>query len=219
MGIKSFAKHSAVLGLRGGGQIASGVLQEYLDQGMIKLYTDSRMLRLSVFIDEEADVVYYTVPDVAVTSIEDSSKLIQINRVSYTDPATPTQATINSSRVLGKYQYSFKSTVSSGAISRSLYLHYVPGMTVLSGLEIVRACSSKLDDFVPEEMLTDAREALTALIKHNLLSETGKPWTEPNLAAQEMGKYMAHMGKIKIAAETDFTQRDLTAHSAVPFII
>lgn len=220
MSIRDFASKSAVLGLRGGGQIAKGMLSEYTDSALIKLYLDSRMLRLSVFMDQVQDQAWYTVPAIDVDDLESESRLIQLNRVSYSDPDAPSQETINSTTVIGRDRYSFKSSVTAtNTIERALKFHSAPGADVKMGLELVRACSSKSDEYVPPEVETDARDALTALVKHLLLSETGKPWHNPDLARLEMSLYLIYMAKIKMSAETDFTQRDLTATSAVPFII
>mgnify|MGYP001579124769 CR=1 FL=1 len=219
MGIKTHAQSLAVLGLRGGGQMAAALISEYLDTAMIKLYSDSDMLRLPVYIDQVAGTREYTIPVPTVDDLEDDRHLVCMNRVTYDDPDVPVASEIISRSVVSRATYGINAVASGGSVTWKLELYSDPGDSVLSGLEMVYACTSALDDYVPPEGMADARDALTALLKHKLFSETGKPWTDPKMADQEMGKYLSYIGSLRIAAETDFTQRDLTATSAIPFII
>jgi len=222
MGIKLFAKSAAVLGLRGGGQIAGALLDEYLDIAMIRLYSDTDMLRLPVYISLVEDQKEYTIPDPDVDDLELDRHLVCLSRVSYgspADPLDPQPAEITSRALLSRRTYGFNASSASSAVAWALELYSLPGDSVTKGLELVQAYTSKKDEYVPYQAQSDARSAVTAFLKHQLFSETGKPWTDPNMAMQELSKYLAHSGNLKIAAERDFTQRDLTAHSAVPFII
>jgi len=221
MGIRINAKNEAVLGLRGGGQLSQAMLDHYLDNAMIRLYSDTDMLRLPVYISIVQDTTDYTVPSPSVTGIENAKHLLSTSFVSYdaADEADPQPEEIISRTPVSRQLYSMIASASSGSVAWSLRLGWKPGSSIVRGLELIHAYTSKLDDYVPAFVENDAQTAITALLRYYIQSETGKPWTDMNAAGLEFSKYLAYSGRIKISGSTDFTSRDMAASAANPFII
>ena len=216
------ARQEAVNGLRGGGQIAPALLAQRAENALKRLYLDSNMLSIPVYIDQEEDERIYTIPDPVVTGLEIDRHLLRLNQVAYDAPAdedNPLPSEVSARNEISKANYGITTSVASSAVVWSLELYWTPGDDVTAGLELVQAYSSALDDYIPAPARTDARTALTALLRHLFMIDTGRPWTDPESAPAELGKYMAYMGRIRISANTEFTDRTLTAQSSRPFII
>jgi hypothetical protein len=219
MGLLDNAKNTSLLGLRGAGQISPAMLSQYGERAIKKFYLDSGILRIATYIDEVEGQKSYSIEAPEIDSIANASRIISLGITSFEDNDSPSESTLQYVSPVLASHYSVKPWVSSGSLTWKLELGWEPGQSREMALQLVQAYSATIDDHIPGFVETEATEAITALIRHYLLSETGRPWTEPQLAMAEFGKYMLEMGKCRISAEKGYTQADITAKPVMPFVI
>jgi len=219
MGIKSDAKAFAILGIGKGGQISPALLDEYANMGMRRFYLESLTLRLPVYISEVVDQAEYDLPSPAISPLSPDCALISLSRITYSNPSTPSYQDIVSRVPISPASFSIKATDEHALAEWKLRLLQKPSQSRVSSLELIQAYSSTSDDYVPVWVLGDAREAVMAFVRYMLFSEPGKPWTAPEAASSEMGKFMAHVGRARIAADRDFIKKDLTASPRIKFTL
>ena len=70
---------------------------------------------------------------------------------------------------------------------------------------------------IDEFMFEDYNEAIEALAKHTLLDQIKKPWSNPQQALKEWGKYTEKMGEAKIDVILGHTQKSITVQSKYIF--
>ena len=224
---KNDIKSEIILGLAGGGQIPIPLLDQRIDLCMKKVFTETGLLVLPRYINETNDEDLYSIKSGAsgVSTHQHPADMetirpIQLARVTHDDgTSTPTVATVKERTIIGKSYYSFVSA--PNASKQELHLHLKDKSTETKNfaLELYCAVSTADVDYVDPLYTQDFREALVADIKYYYMLETGRPWSNPNLAALEQRKFYEALNRLRFKTSTGFTDGTLSVSPTYGFII
>ena len=206
-------KEEIVLGLKSGGRVPIPIIDEHIRYALRQLYNQSSMVKAE--LPAISETIGETEYEIIQPTVGEYTKILTLNRVTRDGSGAITARALISPDM---YAVGIVQPVDGSDSYEGIAIAQASPATVADSLVPYGAMTYDTEDQISSIHIDEATDAVIALVSGRLVSEVGKPWSNPNAISLFISNYDRALGIIRGRVIRGGTTRTLTMKTTSSFV-